>query len=197
MCRHLLFLKHKEDKHIKNQQKEYQDKGGSLPSSSRSTFSLLTPTSTFLFQMFSPSIFFFSSRRRKKKKQRKKNHRKKKVQRRERAFLQAPTLPFHFWLPLLRSHFAFSLLALAFALSLCLLTFDFRFCAFTFALLFQTFSLSIFFFSSIRKEKKRKRKKTIEKKTNAEKGRSLHFFSRCAFKMKSSSCFLLSTFLQR
>jgi len=105
MCRHLLILKHKEDKHTRNQQKEYQDKGGSLPSSSHFALSLLTPTSTLLFQTLSPSIFFFSSRRKKKEKQIKKNHRKKKVQRREKTFLQAPTLPSHFSLPLLRFHF--------------------------------------------------------------------------------------------
>jgi hypothetical protein len=89
---HPLLLKHKEDK--KN-----QEKGGNLLSSSHSEFSLLAPTSTFLFQTLSPDIFFFSSKRKKK------TIKRKKMQRREGAFFQAPTLPSHFWLSLLPPHF--------------------------------------------------------------------------------------------
>jgi hypothetical protein len=63
---HLLLLKQKEKK--KNiEMKKNVEKGGSLPSSSCSAFSLLAPASTFLFQTLSPGIVFFSSRRKKKK----------------------------------------------------------------------------------------------------------------------------------
>jgi hypothetical protein len=55
-----------------------------------SCFSL--PTFALMFQMFSYSIFFFS------------NIMGKKMHKREGAFLEALTLPFHFWLPLLPSH---------------------------------------------------------------------------------------------
>jgi len=53
----------------------------------------------------------------------------------------------------------------------CLFTFGSRFYLLTFALLFQALSLSIFFFSS--QKKKTQKKKPIEKKKNANKGRSL------------------------
>jgi hypothetical protein len=70
MCRRLFLLKHKENKtqKKKNQknQKKHQEKGGSLPSSSHFTLSLLVLVSTLLFQTLSPSIFFFSSKRKKK-----------------------------------------------------------------------------------------------------------------------------------
>jgi hypothetical protein len=39
--------------------KKNQEKGGSLPLSSRFAFSLLVPTFTLLFQTLSPHIFFF------------------------------------------------------------------------------------------------------------------------------------------
>jgi len=57
---------------------------------------------------------------------------------------------------------------------------------------FKRFLLGIFFFSS-----RRKKKKNIEKKKSAEKGGSLPFFSRFCIWDERSSCFFLSTFLQR
>jgi hypothetical protein len=65
--------------------------------------------------------------------------------------------------------------------------------------LFQALSLGIFFFSNKKKGKKHKEKKTIEKKKYAKKKREGTYLSSLAFVfgMKCSSCFLLSTFLQR
>jgi hypothetical protein len=65
----------------------------------------LALASTLLFQMF--FLAFSSSQGEKKhKKTKKKNHKKeKKMHRNEGAFLQASTMPFHFWLPLLPSPF--------------------------------------------------------------------------------------------
>jgi uncharacterized membrane protein len=62
----------------------------------------------------------------------------------------------------------------------CPFTFGSRFCLFTFALLFQALFLSIFFFSS--KKKNNVEKKTHREKKNANKGRNL----------LSSFCFALS-----
>jgi len=56
-----------------------------------------------LFQTLSHGIFFFLNRRKKNKE--KKTIEKKKMQKREGIHLQALTLPFHFWLPLLPSCF--------------------------------------------------------------------------------------------
>jgi hypothetical protein len=69
---------------------------------------------------------------------------------------------------------------LTFKLLFCPFTSGSRFCLLSFALLFQAFSLSIFFFSS--KKKTTQKKKPIEKKKNANKGRSL----------LSNFCFALS-----
>jgi preprotein translocase subunit YajC len=155
-----------------HREKKHVEKGGNFPSSSHSTLSLLAPA---LPSHFCPSVsnalcwhpFFL-----KKKKKKKKNHRKeKKMQREEGAYLQAFALPFHFWLSLLAS-------------CICLFVSS-------------TFSLGIFFFSSRRKKEQHKDKKTIKKKKYIERGGSLHFFSRFYIWDKCSSCFLLSTFLQR
>jgi hypothetical protein len=54
-----------------------------------------------LFQTDFFRIFFFSNRRKKKRKKRKKNIEKKKNAKKGGIFLQAPTLPSHFWLLLL------------------------------------------------------------------------------------------------
>jgi hypothetical protein len=62
-------------------------------------------TSALLFQRLSLGIFFFSSRRKRNKTKKKKTIKKKKMQRKEGVFLQAPTLPSHFWVLLLPSHF--------------------------------------------------------------------------------------------
>ncbi len=109
-----------------NNNNKNEKKGGNLLSSSHSAFSLLAPTSTFLFQTLSPDIFFFSSKRKKKK--RKENH-KNKIKCREGK-------------------------ELSFKLPLCPVTFGSRFCLPISALLFQTCSLNIFFFWSKWKEKK-------------------------------------------
>jgi len=123
------------------EKKKNVEKGGSLPSSSCSAFSLLPshfcpPIFALMFHVLSLSIFF-SSRRKEKKHKEKKNHRGKKNQRREGAYLQAPILPSHVWLLLLPSCF----------------------CLPAFALLFQMFFPSIFFFSNRRKKKNTKKKK--------------------------------------
>jgi len=61
----------------------------------------LFPFFPFFFKCFFLTFFFFQPKE-KKKKTKKKNHREgKKMQRREGIFLQAFTLPSHFWLPLL------------------------------------------------------------------------------------------------
>jgi hypothetical protein len=77
--------KEKEKKQRKKiiEKKKNAEKGGSLPSNSRSTLSLLAPISsllffTFRFKHFLLGIFFFSNKRKEKKTQRKKNHRKEK-----------------------------------------------------------------------------------------------------------------------
>jgi hypothetical protein len=65
------------------EKKKNAENGGSLPSSSCSTISLLAPTSGLMFlplrfKRFLLGIFFFLSRRKKRKTQRKKNHREEK-----------------------------------------------------------------------------------------------------------------------
>ncbi len=65
------------------EKKKNAEKGGSLPSRSRSTTSLLAPTSGLMFlplrfKRFLLGIFFFLSRRKKRKTQRKKNHKEEK-----------------------------------------------------------------------------------------------------------------------
>ncbi len=139
------------------------------------------------------------------------------MQRREGTLLQAPTLPFHFWLPLLPSHFCTSVSniffqhlfllkqnkriknkekkcregrELSFKLLLCPLTFGFHFLPFASALLFQTFSPNIFFFSSKRKEKKKQKKYQREEK-NAKKGGNLPSSSRFAFSLLALASSLL------
>jgi len=102
-----------------------------------------------------------------------------------------PVLPFHFWLPcrplIFGSRVTFSFLAPMlpshFWLPCCPLIFGSHFCPLTFAFLFQILSPSIFFFSSIRKEKK-----TIKKKKNAEKGRSVPSSSHSTLSLLAS-CF--------
>jgi len=133
---------------------------------------------------------------------------KKKTKRKVGTYFEAPTLPFHFWLPLLPFYFKCFLLAsssfqekknhreekkckegreLSFKLSLCPFTLCSYFCPLTFALLFQTFYFGIFFFSSIKKEKKRK--KCIER-------RELTFkLALCPLTFGSRFCPLVSTFL--
>jgi len=91
--------------------------------------------------------FYFQAKEKNTHTQRKKNHREKNICKKERE--------------------------LTFKLPFCPFTFDSHFYPFTFAFVFQVFSLGIFFFSSKRKEKKHKGKKTIEKKKYVEKGRSL------------------------
>ncbi len=99
------------------------------------------------------------------------------MQKKEGAFLQAPTLPSHFWLLLLVSHFWLPFLPS-------------HFCPPTSALLLQTFSPNIFFFSSRRKEKK-----TIQKKKNATKERSLLLSSHFALSfLAPTSTFLFFPF---
>jgi hypothetical protein len=114
------------------------------------------------------------------------------MQRKEGAFLQAPTLPSHFWLSILPFYFKCFLLAFSSSQaeekkkiiknveegeSLPLSShFAFSFLAPVSGLLFQHFRfkhffLGIFFFSI-------KRKKKNTKKKNAKKGRSLPFFFR-------------------
>ncbi len=60
-CRRLLLLKHREDKTHKNTTKKIQEKGKSLPSSSRFALSLLTPASTFLLLHFRFKCFLLAS----------------------------------------------------------------------------------------------------------------------------------------
>jgi hypothetical protein len=55
----------------------------------------------------------------------------------------------------------------------------------------------VFFFQTKKKKKKHRGKKTIEKKKNVKKGRSLPFFFSSYIWDEASSCLLLSTFLQR
>jgi len=110
MCSFSIFFfpsKRKEKKPI--EKKKNVEKGGSLPSSSCSAFSLLPshfcpPIFALMFHVLSLSIFF-SSRRKEKKHKEKKTIEKKKNQRREGAYLQAPILPSHVWLLLLPSYF--------------------------------------------------------------------------------------------
>jgi hypothetical protein len=61
---HLLLLKHKEKKN--HREKKNAEKGGSLPSSSRSALSFLALASTLSFQAVFLGIFFFSKIRGKK-----------------------------------------------------------------------------------------------------------------------------------
>ncbi len=89
--------------HFKLTCESIKELGSTSPLTFGSHFYL--PISALLFQTFSLGIFFFSSTRKKKRKKKKTINQKKKMQRREGAFLQAPTLPFHFWLPFLPSHF--------------------------------------------------------------------------------------------
>jgi hypothetical protein len=126
--------RHKGKKTI--EKKKYVEKGGSLPSSSCSTFSLLAPALAFSLLHFCFKCFllaFFSFCLKREKKHKEKNHREEKICREGRE----PT----------------------FKLPFCPLNFGFHFCPPIFALLFQAFSLSIFLFSSRRKEKKTQRKK--------------------------------------
>jgi hypothetical protein len=70
--------------------------------------------------MFFFVIFLFSSRRKENKTKKKNPKRRKIMQRREGAYLQASTLPSHFWLSLLASCFWFfvsSTFSLAFSFS--------------------------------------------------------------------------------
>jgi preprotein translocase subunit YajC len=165
------------------------------------------PTFAPLYQTLSHGIFFFSSKRKGRKKKEKNHKKEKKIERKEKVFFQALAPPSHFWLPLLPFYYTCFFLASYFsqveekktktkeknhreeknakkggnlllnsclALSLLALTFDLVFLPFCFKRIF----LGIFFFSSIKKQKKtQKKKKTIEKKKNAEKGGNLPFFS--------------------
>jgi len=74
-----------EEKKKNHKEEKNAEKGGSFPSNSRSTLSLLAPTSTLLFQTLSLSIFFFSSIR-KGKKEKKKTIEKKCREGRELSF---------------------------------------------------------------------------------------------------------------
>jgi hypothetical protein len=60
-CCHLLLLKHRKDKTHNKTTKENQEKGRSLPSSSRSAFLLLAPASTFLLLHFRFKRFLLAS----------------------------------------------------------------------------------------------------------------------------------------
>jgi len=134
---------HKEEKNAK--------KGRSFPSSSHSALSFLglafaLPLLPLCFKRFLLASFS-SQAEEKKRKQRQKNHREKKNAKKGGSFnfLQAPTLPFHFWLLLLPSHFYPSVS--------------------------NTFSWHLFLLKQKKRKKKNKKKKTIEK-INAKKGGS-------------------------
>jgi hypothetical protein len=83
LSRSIFFFSSKKKKQKKTiEKKKIVEKGRSLPSSSRSTLSLLAPTfpllfMPFCFKRFLLGISFFSSKR-KKKYEEKKNHRKEK-----------------------------------------------------------------------------------------------------------------------
>ncbi len=143
----LVFLKHREDKTHKKITKKNQNKGGSLPSSSHSAFSLLAPTYALLLLHFHFKCFLLASSSSQVKE--KKNHSEEKISKKGRE--------------------------LTFKLTFCPLTFGSRFCPLAFAFPFQAFSPIIFFLSSRRKEKKRKEKKTIEKKKICKERRELTF----------------------
>jgi Na+/H+ antiporter NhaD/arsenite permease-like protein len=91
------------------------------------------------------------------------------MQRKEGAYLQVLTLPFHFWLLLLASYF----------------------CPFVSS----TFSLASSSFQAKEKKEKHKEKKTIKKKKMQRREGTYLSYLVFAFGMKHSSCFLLSTFL--
>jgi carbon starvation protein CstA len=151
---HLLLLKQKKTKQNKEKKNHKEEKnakkGRSFPSSSHSALSFLglafaLPLLPLCFKRFLLASFS-SQAEEKKRKQRQKNHREKKNAKKGGSFnfLQAPTLPFHFWLLLLPSHFYPSVS--------------------------NTFSWHLFLLKQ-KKRKKNKKKKTIEK-INAKKGGS-------------------------
>jgi len=168
---HYFLLRHRKEGHDvvffffflntqeNNNKKKPQKKGGSLPSSSHSALSLLAPTSAFLllhfgFKCFLLAFSFYQTEEKKRKPQRRKN-----MQRKEGAYLQAPTLPFHFWLPLL----------------------PFRFCI----SISNAFSWHLLLFKQ--KKTKKQKKKPIEKEKNAKKGRNLPLSSRYALSFLASA----------
>ncbi len=102
-----LYLKHKEDEtHKKTTKKQNQKKGGSLPSSSRSAFSLLVFASAFLFLHFRFMCFLLTSSS--FQVVRKKKHKEKKTINKKKHVKKGRSLP-------LSSYSALSLLTLAFA----------------------------------------------------------------------------------
>ncbi len=108
----------------------------------------------------------------------KQKKRKKKPQKRKKNAKKGGSLPSSF-------HFAFSLLTPAFAL----LFLPFR---------FKRFLLGIFFFSSKRRKRKHTKKKNHRKEKKMQRKEGAYLSSLAsAFGMKCSSCFFLSTFLQR
>jgi hypothetical protein len=187
-CRRLLLLKHREDKTHKNTTKRIQEKGRSLPSSSRFALSLLTPASTFLLLHFRFKCFLLASSSFQ-------THKKQNTQKNQK---KGGSLPFHFWLPFLpfcffisvSSTFLWHLLLLeqkikkthkdkknheeekicregrelTFKLLLCPLIFGSYFYPLIFALSFQMISPNIFFFSNRRKKKIQRKKNHREKK---------------------------------
>ncbi len=94
---------------------------------------------------------------------------KKKMQRKEGAYLQTLTLPFHFWFPLLASCF--------------------------YLFISSTFSLASSFSQAEEKKEKHKTKSQKRKKMQRKEGNYLSSLI-SAFGMKRSSRFSLSTFLQ-
>jgi hypothetical protein len=106
MCCCVFLLKHREDKthkkttkKIPRKRKELTFKFPLCPLTFGSRF--YPPTFALPFQIFSLGIFFFSN----KKKKHTHTQRRKNMQIKEGAYLQAPILPSHFWLPLLPFRF--------------------------------------------------------------------------------------------
>jgi hypothetical protein len=158
LCHHLLLRQRKEGhgvvfffffsntkkiKHTRKQLKKNQKNGGSLPSSSRSTFSLLVLASAFPFLHFRFMCFLLASssfqvvRKKNTKKKKKKNHREKKTCKEGKE--------------------------LTFKFLLCPLTFDSRFCFLGLHFHFKCFILTSSFYQ-VEGGKKNHRKKYICRK---------------------------------
>jgi hypothetical protein len=157
------FLNTKKIKHTRKQLKKNQKKGGSLPSSSRSAFSLLVLTSAFPFLHFRFMCFLLVSFS--FQVVRKKKHKEKKTHREEKTCKEGKELTFK--------------------LLLCPLTFDSRVCFLVLHFHFKCFIMTSFFYQVEGK------KKTTEKKKYAKKRRELTFkLLFCPFTYGSRFCLL-------
>jgi hypothetical protein len=160
LCHHLLLRQRKEGhgvvfffffsntkkiKHTRKQLKKNQKKGGNLPSSSRSAFSLLVLTSAFQFLHFRFMCFFLPSSS--FQVVRKKKHKKKKKRRKEKTCEERRELTFK--------------------LLLCPLTFDSRFCFLVLHFHFKCFILTSSFYQVEGKKKNHKEKKKCKKREGA------------------------------